>query len=205
VFEAALNSIPALGEWIDPGRCSPITPVLPGGKLDNTYRGQYDESGRPALPGMISIGDAVCTTTPLAGRGVALALMQSRALIWLLDEHGRDYYTSTASFDQWCLDNIKPWFDDHAYVDAQRLRRWAGHDVDLSRPLPSDVIVDAADADPWLRPLVAGYQIMDALPASLAIAEPRARQIYATDWRPTVPAGPSVEDLVELCAGRRVA
>lgn len=205
VFEMALNSIPALSEWTDPDRAYPITPVLPGGRLYNTYRGQFDDSGRPALPGMISIGDAVCTTTPLAGRGVALALMQSRALIWLLDEHGRDYYSSTASFDQWCLDNIKPWFDDHAYVDAQRLRRWAGYDVDLSRPLPSDLIVDAAEADPRLRPLVTPYQIMDALPESLAIAEPRAREIYAGGWRPAAPAGPGVEELVELCAGRKVA
>ena len=30
---------------------------------------------------MISVGDAVCTTTPLAGRGVTLALMQARALV----------------------------------------------------------------------------------------------------------------------------
>lgn len=179
-----------------------ISQVLPGGKPYNSYRGQFDESARPALPGMISIGDAVCTTTPLAGRGVALAVMQARAVIRLLDEHGRDYYSSTTAFDRWCADNIKPWFDDHAYVDAQRLRRWEGHDVDLTRPLPSDLIVDAADADPWLRPLVARYQIMDALPASLATAEPRARQIYATGWRPVAPAGPSVDDLVELCAER---
>jgi hypothetical protein len=39
--------------------------VLPGGKLFNGYRGQLDPAGRPATPGMISVGDAVCTTTPL--------------------------------------------------------------------------------------------------------------------------------------------
>jgi 2-polyprenyl-6-methoxyphenol hydroxylase-like FAD-dependent oxidoreductase len=204
VLEAALNSIPALAEWIDPDRSYPITHVLPGGRLYNTYRGQFDDSGRPALPGMVSIGDAVCTTTPLAGRGVALALMQSRALIWLLDEHGRDYHTCTAAFDQWCLNNIKPWFDDHTYVDEERLQRWAGYDVDLTRPLPSDLIVDAAEANPKLRPLVASYLSMDALPASLAPAEVRARQVYARGWRRPLPLGPSVDELAELCVGEHL-
>ena len=80
VFKAALSAIPALNDWVDPDRSFPITGVLPGGRLYNTYRGQLAESGRPAAVGMISIGDSVCTTTPLAGRGVAMALMQSRAL-----------------------------------------------------------------------------------------------------------------------------
>lgn len=49
----------------EPRRARPIAPVLPGGKLFNGYRGQLDPAGRPATPGMISVGDAVCTTTPL--------------------------------------------------------------------------------------------------------------------------------------------
>ena len=81
VFESAVRAIPQLSEWIDPARSQPITPVLPGGRMYNSYRGQLDGSGRPVLPGLISVGDAVCTTTPLAGRGVTLALMQARELI----------------------------------------------------------------------------------------------------------------------------
>ena len=64
----------------------PITPVLAGGRLYNNYRGQLDDSGRPVLPGLISVGDSVCTTTPLAGRGVALAFMQARQLVRMLDQ-----------------------------------------------------------------------------------------------------------------------
>ena len=73
-----MRAIPQLAEWIDPARSQPITPVLPGGRMYNSYRGQLDGSGKPVLPGLISVGDAVCTTTPLAGRGVTLALMQAR-------------------------------------------------------------------------------------------------------------------------------
>jgi 2-polyprenyl-6-methoxyphenol hydroxylase-like FAD-dependent oxidoreductase len=199
VFEAAVNVIPALRDWIEAARSTALTGVLPGGMLYNTYCGQLEEDGRPALPGMISIGDSVCTTTPLAGRGVALGLTQSRGLLWTLDEHGTDYEACTVEFDHWCSEQIEPWFDDHVHSDTERLRRWAGHDIDITRPLPSDLIVAAADKDPALRPLVGPYVIMDALPSSLTAAEPRAREIYATGWRPPVPSGPSLEDLAALC------
>ena len=103
-------------------------------------------------------------------------------------------------FDDWCSDNIRPWFDDHRYTDADRVRRWSGEDVDLGRRLPSDLIVAAAEADPQLREVVDPYARMDAPPASLAPAEPRAREIFAAGWRPPVPAGPTRAELGELCS-----
>jgi 2-polyprenyl-6-methoxyphenol hydroxylase-like FAD-dependent oxidoreductase len=199
VFESVVGQIPVLAEWVAPQTSSAITSVLPGGRLYNTYRGQLNESGRPALPGLISVGDAVCTTTPLAGRGIALSFLQARELVRLLDEHRTDLHSCTMEFDQWCIDRIKPWFDDHNYVDIERLNRWSGQDIDLSRPLPSDLIVAAADADPGLRRVVAAYVTMDALPASLAPAEPRARAIYADGWRPVSPPGPSIEQIALTC------
>ena len=144
VFESAVSAIPRLAEWTDPRHAKPIAPVLPGGKLYNSYRGQVDSAGRLVAPGMISVGDAVCTTTPLAGRGVTLALAQARALIGAFDEHGRDTDSATMQFDHWCTENIRPWFDDHRLTDADRLRRWSGGDVDTTRRLPSDLIVAAA-------------------------------------------------------------
>lgn len=195
-FEAAVRQIPLLSDWIDPGRCRPLTPVLPGGRLYNSYRGQLDESGRPALSGFISIGDAVCTTTPLAGRGVALTLLQARHLVRSLDEYRGDITSATMEFDVWCTDNIKPWFTDHRVADAERMRRWSGHDIDLARRLPSDLIVAAGEADPQLAAMVRPYVTMDALPDSLLPAERRAREIYAGGWRPTLPAGPTRDELI---------
>ena len=89
VFEAAARAIPALATWTEPDRARPITP-LPGGRLYNSYRGQLDEAGRVVLDGLIFVGDAVCTTNPAAGRGVATSMMQAQQLLGLLDEHGRD-------------------------------------------------------------------------------------------------------------------
>ncbi|MEO3759363.1 FAD-dependent oxidoreductase [Mycobacterium sp. B14F4] len=195
VFEAAADAIPGVADWADPHRSVPMMSVLPGGRLYNGYRGQLDDSGAPVLAGLISAGDAVCTTTPLAGRGVSLALLQARALVGLIDRGTGDLDSLTTRLDAWCNDNIKPWFTDHCRVDAERMRRWSGKDVDLTRPLPSDLIVAAAEADPGLNDVVGPYVTMDALPASLAPAEPRAREIYVGGWRPTPAAGPTRDEL----------
>jgi len=197
-FDEAVRAIPRLSEWIDPQRSQPISPAIPGGRLYNTYRGQLDAEGRPVLPGLISVGDSVCTTTPLAGRGVTLALMQAQELVRILDLHDRDITTATRQFDHWSLRRIRPWFDDHRYTDTDRVRRWSGGDVNVSRRLPSDLIVAAADADPALKEFVDPYIVMDALPASLAPAQARAREIYVGGWRPAVPDGPTRAELSEV-------
>src|SRR5262249_37409638 len=98
-----------------------------------------------------------------------------------------------------CAEHIRPWFADHLQSDADRVRRWSGQDVDLGRPLASDLIVAAAEAAPDLRAVVDPYAAMLALPSSLAAAEPRARALYAAGWRPAVPAGPTRDELAELC------
>ncbi|MGZ8747555.1 MAG: hypothetical protein ACXWZ2_11160 [Mycobacterium sp.] len=191
-------AIPALADWIDPELSVPTMPVLAGGRLCNHYRGQLDDSGRPALPGLISVGDSVCTTTPLAGRGIALAFMQARHLVRMLTGDSNDIVSVTTEFDAWCTANIKPWFADHQFVDSERVRRWSGGDVDLGHRLPSDLIVAAAEAHPRLTGAVTPYITMDALPDSLLPAEPWARQIYSSGWRPTPPEGPSRQELISV-------
>jgi len=194
-FEAAVRLVPGLDAWTDPERTEPITPVLPGGHLRNSYRGQLDEHGRVALPGLIHLGDAVCTTNPTAGRGIATSLMQARHLVRTL---GTDPEAAALELDAWCAEHIRPWFDDHVAWDADQVRLWAGEDVDLSRPLTSGHIVAAAQANPPLMRVVGPYLTMQALPATLAAAEPAAREMYASGWRPAAPAVPSREDLIAL-------
>jgi 2-polyprenyl-6-methoxyphenol hydroxylase-like FAD-dependent oxidoreductase len=197
-FEAASRAIPSLAAWTEPDRSQPITPVLPGGRLYNTYRTQLNDAGEIAVSGLIFAGDAVCTTNPSVGRGVATSLMQAQRLVGLLDEHQRDFTSCSLEFDHWCAENIKPWFCDHVYWDAELIRRWSGHDVDLTRPLPSDLIMAATAVDPEMLKIVGPYMAMVALPASLAAVEPRAREIYASGWRPPVPEGPTRDELAEL-------
>ena len=197
-FEAAVRAIPALAGWVGPGQARPITPVLPGGRLYNSYQGQLDDAGQVALDGLIYAGDSVCTTNPAAGRGVTTSLQQVQQLIRLLEEHGHDFTSCSLAFDHWCTRHIKPWFDDHVRWDADLIRRWSGQDVNLARPLPSDLIIAAAAADPGLMKVVGPFQAMLAPPGSLDAAQARVREIFACGWRPPVPPGPSREELASL-------
>ncbi|HKQ43272.1 MAG TPA: FAD-dependent oxidoreductase [Pseudonocardia sp.] len=201
-YDAAAAAIPLLAEWTDPARSHPLTDVLPGGRLYNTYRGQLDAAGAVPVPGLVFVGDAVCTTNPAAGRGITTSLLQAQELIRLLDEHGSDYETTTRAFDAWCTETIRPWFDDHVDCDTDLTRRWAGGDVDLDRPLPSDLIVAVAEVDPSLMRVIGPYFGMQAPPSSLREIEPRAREIYASGWRPAVPEGPDLAELTDLITAR---
>jgi 2-polyprenyl-6-methoxyphenol hydroxylase-like FAD-dependent oxidoreductase len=197
-FTAACQAIPGLADWVDPARSRPITPVLPGGPLLNAYRGQTGPGGRLALPGLVFVGDAVATTTPTFGRGITTTLLQAQQLLQLTDEHGTDTDAIGESFDAWCTEQIKPWVDDHVHMDEATRRRWAGQDINLSQPLPSDRILAAAAADPSIRAATVGYLRMTSLPSSLDAIEPRARALYANGWRPSPAPGPSRNELVGI-------
>lgn len=197
-FDAAARVIPLLAAWTDPARAHPITPVLPGGRLHNTYRGQLDDAGRVPLPGTVFLGDAVCTTNPIAGRGVATSLMQVERFLTLVDEHGADHVATVLALDAWCDEHLRPWFLDHVATDAAQAARWAGEDVDPTRPPTSDLVVSATEVDPTLMRVVGPYLGMTAPPGSLAAVHPRVREIYASGWRPSVAEGPTVGELAEL-------
>lgn len=198
VFDAVLRAIPGVADWVHPQVSTPVTDVLPGGQLYNSYRGQCGVDGR-VVPGLVAVGDAVCTTTPLAGRGVALAFRQARHLVAALTDHPADPAAAAAAFDSWCRTHIRPWFVDHMRCDADRMRRWAGGDVDLTTSLPSDLIVAAAQADSSLRPMVEPYERMLALPQSLDELQGAALQVYRSGWRPVLPPGPTSADLTAMC------
>jgi len=197
-FSAACQAIPGLADWVDPARSRPITPVLPGGPLLNAYRGQTGPDGHLALPGLVFVGDAVATTTPTFGRGIVTTLLQAQQLLRLTDEHGTDTDGIGESFDAWCTEQIKPWVDDHVHMDEATRRRWAGEDIDLGQPLPSDLILAATEADPSIRGATIGYLRMTALPTSLRAVEPRARALYANGWRPSPAPGPSRDELAGI-------
>jgi 2-polyprenyl-6-methoxyphenol hydroxylase-like FAD-dependent oxidoreductase len=190
-FESACAAIPALAEWTSAERGEPTSTVLVGGALRNVYRHQAD------LPGLVTVGDAVATTTPTRGRGVAMACMQVTALLRLLDE-GVAPVTVAGPFGEWCDAHIEPWVADHIAIDGGTVRRWQGEDIDLSRPLTSDLIAAAVEADPRIGQYAGGYFAMLALPESLLPAEPLARAVYDSGWRPAYADGPTRDELVDL-------
>jgi 2-polyprenyl-6-methoxyphenol hydroxylase-like FAD-dependent oxidoreductase len=199
-FEAAAAAVPGLAAWTDPSVATPLTDALPGGPLLNVYRGQHGPDGRPALPGLVFVGDSVCTTTPNFGRGVTTSLLQVAELLRLLDEHGTDLEALSLGLDAFGEASMRPWVEDHVHMDSAQARRWSGEDIDLSRPLPSDIIMMAAERDPSIGELIGPYAAMTALPASLRAAEDRARAVYATGWRRPFDPGPTRGELAEVVA-----
>ena len=145
---------------------------------------------RVPVPGLVFVGDRVCTTNPAAGRGVTTSLLQARRLVGLLDEHGADHEATTRAFDAWCTAAIRPWFDDHVACDTDLTRRWAGGDVDLDRPLPSDLITAVTEVDPSLMRVVGPYFGMLALPVTCARSSRGPARSTRAGWRPPVPDGP---------------
>jgi hypothetical protein len=197
-FDAAASLIPQLAPWTDPGRFEPITDVMAGGGLTNTYRGQLDEHGRVAIPGLFFAGDAVCTTYPAAGRGVSLGLRQAQALTGMLADRRADLREVAERFDAWCTANIRPWYADHRYWDATLLHRLGGGDIDIKARIPSDVICAAAEEDPTIWPAARPYLAMQALPSVLDPVQDKARAVLRTGWRPPYAAGPSRDELADL-------
>lgn len=197
-FEAAARAIPGLDVWTDPERAEPVTDVLAGGALLNVFRSQRDEEGELVLPGLFFVGDSVATTTPVFGRGITTTLWQCEALLSLLDHDGDDLAGTGAAFDAWSADTMRPWVEDHIHMDEAHVARWNGADVDPAGPLPSDLILAAAEVRPEIMASAGGYLSMAALPASLRAAEPIAREVYAGGWRPTYAPGPTRDELAEI-------
>lgn len=192
-YEAACAAIPVVAEWTALARAVPTSDVLVGGALRNVYRSQA------LVPGLVTVGDAVATTTPTRGRGVAMACMQIEALLQLLDE-GADPLTVARPFDEWCESNIEPWVADHIDIDGGMVKRWQGQDINLQGPLTSNLIADAVQVEPRIGPYAGDYFSMTGLPATLLPAEPLARAVYETGWRPALGEGPSRDELVEIIA-----
>jgi hypothetical protein len=190
-FGTACRATPGLAAWTDPAMAVPTSEVLTGVRLRNMYRPPLDRRG------VVAIGDAVATTAPTAGRGVAMASMQIRALLEMLDA-GADPAAVAGPFGAWCDAWIRPWVQDHVAVDAEAVQRWQGVDIDPDQPLTSAAVVAAAQADERIVPHIGPYLAMTALPESLAPAKPLARAVYAAGWRPPTSHGPSRDELVGL-------
>ena len=194
VFDEACRAVPRLALWTDPELAEPTSPVLVGGALRNVYRPQR------GLAGLVSVGDAVATTTPTRGRGVAMAFTQVDALLRLLDD-GADPGSIAEPFGAWCDQQIRPWVEDHIAIDDEAVARWQGAALDLTRPLSTERICEAAQADPRIHEYAGPYFAMTALPDCLQPAEPLARAVYETGWRAPYAPGPSRDQLVEVIDG----
>lgn len=190
----ACRMIPNLAPWTDDDRFEPISDVLVGGHLTNTYRLQGPALGLPPAVGLYFLGDTVLTTNPAAGRNLALLLPHAQHFLASLDDPEQDLDDASLALDAWAEKHLRPWYLDHVHWDRTLLRRFAGDDIDLADRIPSDVICAAAGADPSLMPYVGMYLGMVAGPDVLDPVENTVRELLATGWRPPAP-GPTGDEL----------
>ncbi len=199
IFQRVAAAVPNLAPWTDARRFVPIADVRAGGNLANRYRGQRAVDGS-VRPGVLFVGDAVCSTNPAAGRGVSLGMQQARELVRLLDTHSETAQVAV-EFDEWCETHIRPWFADHVHWDATQLARFRGEDLDLEARIPSDVVCACAQVDPTIMAAAGPYLGMVAGPEVLDQVQDKARVVLRTGWRPPYAEGPTRDQIAELSLG----
>jgi 2-polyprenyl-6-methoxyphenol hydroxylase-like FAD-dependent oxidoreductase len=118
VFTAVLRAVPVYAAWLEV--MDPITDVFPMAGLHNTLR-RLVVDGSPVATGLHAIGDAVCTTNPTLGRGLALALSGAADLADTLAANPADPVAQALALDDLTGTHVVPFYQDQAEIDAARL------------------------------------------------------------------------------------
>ena len=100
-----------------------------------------------------------------------------------------------------CEEHLRIWVDDHVWSNDEAVRRWQGADLDLTQPLTSTAILDAAQVDPRINEYAGPFASMRTTLHDLRAAEPMARAVYETGWRPPYSPGPTRDELVAIIQG----
>jgi hypothetical protein len=132
VHSAVLRTVPPLAPWLD--GLDPITDVYQMAGLHNTMR-RLVVNGSPIVTGLHSVGDSVCTTNPTLGRGLTLALRGAVDLVTTIEAHGEDWTTQALHLDDLVGEQIHPYYDDQAAIDAGQLAMLR-HAIDGTPPPP---------------------------------------------------------------------
>ena len=199
-FDRAVAAVPFVREWLDPGQAEPLTSPVPMAGIHNML------APMPNVPGLVGIGDAVCTTDPAFGRGAAIALASGFALARAVDESGA-VDAAVQQFGAWFSENVVPWHADSVAQDRGRTAMWqtavAGDSPPAAPPPGSPAVTVAAalagvDASLW-RGFVRYAGMLDP-PGSLqsaAVAD-RMGALSSSGWTPTKVEAPSHREMVDL-------
>ena len=128
-YDAATRTMSALHAWTNEDTSEPVTDVLPMGSLQNTIRAPSD--GRPPAIGLISVGDSICHTDPVASLGLAFALIHARHLVAALRAHA-DLADAAAAFDALARPEMQERYAYVSAIDETRRRLWSGETIDTA-------------------------------------------------------------------------
>ncbi|MEV7141476.1 FAD-dependent oxidoreductase [Streptomyces tauricus] len=119
-FEAATRAVPQFEPWLRDGSAEPVGSVVSMAGFSNTWR----ELPPSAPVGYLPIGDVLCTTYPIMGRGTSLALAGAARLSELMADGNVALEAVGAGMRAHARDDVRPWYDDAVHEDAERTRSW---------------------------------------------------------------------------------
>ncbi len=222
-FEAAARALPALREWLDPGRSEPVSPVRGMRNLRNR-RTRFVRGGEPVALGIHAVGDAAIHTNPLYGRGCALAFVHAYEFLDALRAQPSDPVARARAFHDATEREIGPWYvaareqdrEARRVAEAQRRGEEAGArpasdpnaPVDpraFMRSVIRDGLLPALRTDATvLRAFARSFNLLappDALVSDPAIFGRILAVWRARDAQPAAEVqGPAREEMVELLA-----
>ncbi|MFE4516162.1 FAD-dependent oxidoreductase [Kitasatospora sp. NPDC056783] len=134
-FTAAARLSPYVGAWTDERVSTPLTPVRAITLPPNLLRGGVPADGRPVL-GLFPVGDAVCVTDPIYGRGMSLALAHAFRTADLLDDGAATQADRSEAAARLTGTLLRPWFDQAVHDSLARDRLWQAR-AEGSAPAPS--------------------------------------------------------------------
>lgn len=160
-FDAVARSIPVVEPWIDRGLAEPLMGPAPMAGNHNALR-PFFAAGRLPVLGVLPVADALCTTDPVLGSGVPMALTHGFALAEAVAAHPRRPLEQADAYQQAVMPEVEARFAASVAEDRERLRRWRGEPPEPGDPAAAryDLIregvlpgtaVDAHLCRAWLR------------------------------------------------------
>jgi hypothetical protein len=113
-----LRTVPTYAAWLE--GLDPISDVFMMGGLNNTLRRLVIE-GAPVAMGIHALGDSVCTTNPILGRGLSFALWEAVTLRDVLKDFAEDWTAQSLAMDAFVGEHIAPFYEEQAAVDSARM------------------------------------------------------------------------------------
>jgi 2-polyprenyl-6-methoxyphenol hydroxylase-like FAD-dependent oxidoreductase len=187
VFDAACNALPGIAPWIEPDRATAETKVFAMGDLRSRWR-RLVKDGRPAVLGLVLIGDSLIQSNPLYGRGTAFAAVEAEALAKAVSA-GRDAAARAVLYDSLVDQALRPFYDDMKDQDRSAIRRAAaaraGEPVSFRQQLMRSFIRDGAglalrDDLAAFRAAMRAFHMLD--PPRAWLREPRHVGVALRTW-----------------------
>ncbi|UFR01485.1 hypothetical protein KBP30_09945 [Streptomyces sp. Go40/10] len=142
-FTRVARLSPYVAAWADPAAGEPTGPVRPITLPPDILRPQADAQAGPVV-GLYPVGDSLCVTNPLFGRGMSLALHHAFLLADLLDG-GTGPAAERAERAAALADRVyRPWYEHAVREDAARTALWRAQAT--GGPLPATPSPDGRPA-----------------------------------------------------------